>query len=365
MTTHLYRYIALTFLRTFAAMLGALLAVVYLFDVIELLRRAAKRELAGFGTVLQMGLFKLPEVGQQLFPFAILFTGLFVFWRLTRTRELIVARASGVSVWQFLAPILLATLLIGAIRVGAINPLGAVLLQRYEVMEDRYIKGQRPTMDLVRGQIWLRQDDQDDPNQHIIIHAPDVDVTSWTFTTPTFYVFDHTNSFRQRIDVDQAVLRDGLWELGNGWINDPTFTPTPVTHAILPTSLERNDILSGYVSWRTLSFWELGAYIETLEQAGFPSTQLRLYRLSLLSEPFLYMGLILLAASAGLKPPRSGQTLLLLGFGLAAGFLVFLAGDVVETFGIADKLPLPVAAWAVPVLTIAAGVTALLHLEDG
>ena len=39
----------------------------------------------------------------QILPFAVLLGGILCFWRLTRSSELIVARAAGVSAWEFLA----------------------------------------------------------------------------------------------------------------------------------------------------------------------------------------------------------------------------------------------------------------------
>ena len=69
----LYRYIGRTFAGYVALMLGMLLGVVLLFDTLELFRRASKKAELDIFAVLQMSLLKLPEVGQQIIPLAILF----------------------------------------------------------------------------------------------------------------------------------------------------------------------------------------------------------------------------------------------------------------------------------------------------
>ena len=74
-----------------------------LFDFIELLRRAATKPDVGFGLVLEIAALRLPYVAMEILPFAVLLGGILAFWRLTRSSELIVARAAGVSAWQFLA----------------------------------------------------------------------------------------------------------------------------------------------------------------------------------------------------------------------------------------------------------------------
>jgi len=49
-----------------------------------------------------MTIMRLPSSAQKIYPFAILVGGMITLTRLTRSHELIVARAAGVSVWQFL-----------------------------------------------------------------------------------------------------------------------------------------------------------------------------------------------------------------------------------------------------------------------
>lgn len=66
----------------------------YLFDTVELLRRAAKFSDVPFSLVLQMGLLKLPDVGQVILPFAVLFGGFYI-WSLSRKQELVSIRAAG------------------------------------------------------------------------------------------------------------------------------------------------------------------------------------------------------------------------------------------------------------------------------
>ena len=58
------RYLAKRFLLTFLAVLFVLSALILLFDVIDLLRRAASKEYVSFLDVVRLGLFKVPQTGQ-------------------------------------------------------------------------------------------------------------------------------------------------------------------------------------------------------------------------------------------------------------------------------------------------------------
>ena len=55
---------------------------------------------------------------------------------LNRKYELVIARAAGISAWQFLLPVCVGALLFGALSVGLLNPLAAIrLLAHSELME--------------------------------------------------------------------------------------------------------------------------------------------------------------------------------------------------------------------------------------
>src|SRR5438105_4480791 len=95
-------YIGRQFFYSFGAVFATLLALIFVFDLIELLRRTAAREHVSFALNLEMALLKLPNTAQTMLPFAVLFGTMLTYWRLTRSQELVIARAAGVSVWQFL-----------------------------------------------------------------------------------------------------------------------------------------------------------------------------------------------------------------------------------------------------------------------
>src|SRR3546814_7483718 len=118
-------YIGRQFLTWFAVMFFTILAVIVLIDAVELLRRGANRPDATIGIITGMTLLRAPFLGQEALPFAVLFGGIFTFLRLTRTHDLVVARAAGVPVWQFLLPALPVATMLGAVHLTMVNPLSA------------------------------------------------------------------------------------------------------------------------------------------------------------------------------------------------------------------------------------------------
>src|ERR1700727_3238446 len=115
-------YIVRQFAMSVGAMLLALAGLVSMFDFIELLRRSTSLPDATFGIVSQIAALRLPYVAMQILPFAVLLGGIIAFWRLTRSSELIVARAAGVSSWQFLAAPILCAIAFCAFATAGVSP---------------------------------------------------------------------------------------------------------------------------------------------------------------------------------------------------------------------------------------------------
>src|SRR4051794_14504151 len=90
-------YIARHFLTWVGAGFGPMIRHPLLLDYIELIRRSGSRDQATWGVLLEMAALKLPHTAQDVMPFAILFGTMLVFWRLTRSNELVAVRAAGIS----------------------------------------------------------------------------------------------------------------------------------------------------------------------------------------------------------------------------------------------------------------------------
>ena len=128
----IFRYISRQFLINFFLLMVVLLGVILMFDVIELLRRAANQQHVPISSVLSMALLKLPQLGQTILPMGVLFTAIYTCWKLNKNSELVAIRSFGLSAWQFLNPLILCALLIGIFSTAVINPISSVFLSKYK-----------------------------------------------------------------------------------------------------------------------------------------------------------------------------------------------------------------------------------------
>lgn len=355
-------YIGRQFFVWFALVFAALMAVVALFDIVELLRRAAARPEVTFAVVLQLAMLKLPILAQKLLPFGVLFGGMFAYWRLTRSQELIVARAAGVSVWQFIFPSIVGAALIGTIAVTVVNPVGSAMATRFEQVEGRYFRGQSSLLAVSSGGVWLRQ--ADDTGQ-AVIHAARILPETMELQDVIFFLYDGPDAFRGRIDATGARLLDGRWRVSNAWFSTPGKKADFHAALDIPTDLTRSRIQDSFASPETMSFWELPGFIRALEQAGFSGMRHRLYLHSLLASPILLAAMLMFAAAFSVRFTRRGGALPMMAAGIAVGFLLYFVSDVIFALGLAGNLPVILSAWTPASVSVLSSVALLLFLEDG
>lgn len=355
-------YIGRRYLLSVALVFLAVMATIVIADMIELLRRASgPGRTATFGIVLQMALLRVPFMAQKALPFAALAGGILTFARMTRSRELIVARAAGVSVWQFLFPALLVAILLGGFAMTVVNPFASAAVSRYERMDAAYLGGDASLLALSKSGIWLRQGDGDGRS---VVHAERVDPETMTLHSVIIFLYAGEDQFVGRIDAAEARLADGYWNLKEALLSAPDEEARYRTTTRMATNLTVERIRNSFSPPETLSFWALPGFIDVLEESGFSATKHRLHWHSLLAGPLLLCAMVLVGAAFSLRFTRRA-TWMLVTSGLLAGFLLYFVSDLVMALGLSGKIPPTLAAWTPAGIFTLLGVASLFHIEDG
>ncbi len=355
-------YLARQFLLWFLALFGLLLAVITLATIVDMLDRLANKQQSTLGLVIELALLRVPQISQDVLPFAVLGAGMGLFWRLTRTHELVVTRAAGVSIWQFLLPPLGVAVIVGVIAFSVLNPLAAVLMKRFVQMEALVLKQQTSIITVSKTGLWLRQVEGD---QVYVIQAEKVGGDGDQLERVMVLRFDQKDHFLGRWDADRAVLEPGAWRLDGVWESVPGESPKRLESVKIATEMTRDRLNDNFAPPETISFWQIPSYAEVLESAGFSSERLKLQFHRLLAQPLLFAAMVVIAATFAMRPPRRGGVTVIIGLGVVVGFILYFLSNFVFALGLSGKLPLVLAAWTPTSISLMLGIAMLLHLEDG
>ena len=360
MTPTISIYFGRFFLSQFIRFAIGIVALIYIIDFIELSRRTSGIEGLSFSTVLLIVALRIPSYLQSAVPFIILIAAMSSLLTLNKRSELVITRASGLSAWQFIAPICIVAFGIGVVTIGAFNPIAAKTFDMAESEKTRWGIGGAGREAIVP---FFRQKTEDDGV--IIVGAISIAENGTFLARPSFSFLDADNNLLKRVDAESAILSNNVWQLNKAWTyiygNPPLFSAL----ATVPSTLSENYLSDALTPPETVPIYELPGRIETASRSGLSTGPYRMQLHSLLATPAMLSAMALIAATVSLRFARFGQASSAILAGITAGFLLYVTTVLIKAFGSSGIIAPVIAAWLPVMVAMFVGVTFLLYKEDG
>jgi lipopolysaccharide export system permease protein len=360
--TTLHRYFAARFLNATLAIFLGVFALVAMVDYVELVRRTADVANISGWQVAKASLYRVPQITERILPFCVLLAAMASFLNLSRRLELVIARAAGMSAWQFISPAVAVAFVLGAAATTIYNPVSALLQEQSKRLQAELLGEDQGLRANSGSGFWVRQRSVDGQS---IINAVSSREQGIRLGGITAFTFDTSGQFKERIEARTAVLERGNWRLEDAHIyvsgNRSTIAPT----YLLSTNLTPEQVRESFATPETVPFWSLPLYIELADAAGLGAAGYRVQYQKLLALPFLFVSMVLLAGAVSLRFFRFGGVQKMVLSGVAAGFLLYVLSKFFEDFSKAGLLNPTAAAWLPVLLGGLTGVLTLLHQEDG
>jgi LPS export ABC transporter permease LptG/LPS export ABC transporter permease LptF len=358
-------YVIKEFLMTFAMVLVTFVMLMLIFTFFELLgdiiRNHTPLVIVGeYLTNLTPGMIYL------IAPLSVLIAVLVVFGVMNRSSELTAMKASGISLYRIVIPILA----IASILAVSLFTFDELYLpkanRRQEALRD-VIKGKPPQTFEHPGQKWIFGRQQPGKSGRIFYYEyfdPDMN----TFGNVTIFEFT-PNSFTlsKRIHANTAHWERKLntWVFEDGWVRtfagDEIQDYRPFAVSTFPEITEPPQYFKKETLQSTeMSFSELRAYIQDLRQSGFDTMRLRVQLNHKIAYPLVTLVMAVLAIPFALSMGKRGS---LTGIAVAIGLAVaywFVSGTF-EAMGNVNLLPAFLAAWSPDLLFGLAGGYLLLR----
>jgi lipopolysaccharide export system permease protein len=379
------RYIFRECVASLVLTLGIILLAIILVDVVEQMRTIGDRTQIGIDVAFSLTMMKTPGLILETLPFAMLVGSILTYSQLSRRSEIPAIRASGVSAWRFLGPVMVLSVAVGILMITVLDPLATRLSQDFEATRARLLGNTAPTNEGV----WLSQGDleagasnQDEEatptglaqpasNQQAIIHGRRVVGRGQALENVTFWYFrpgpggPSDREFTHRIDAKRAELTPGFWQLTSVVENRVGGELQRSESLALPTNLQGDTLLSRFASSRTIAFWELPSFIQAGSAAGMDVSDYVLKYNTLLATPVFMLAMALIGAVVCLRLARAGGLSRLVGAGSLAGFVLYFTTRLASGMSASGATPPEAAAWCPPLFALFAVLTLLAHIEDG
>jgi lipopolysaccharide export system permease protein len=341
---------------------ASIFVLLVLVDYIEMVRKTSGLASVSAITVAETSLFRVPQLLEKMMPFCILIGAMTCYLALSRRLELVVARAAGISAWQFIAPALASSIVLGTVATTAYNPISANLRELSKRMEAELF-GSAPGGGIQDASgFWINQVNSEG---QAIINAARSEQQGVRLTGLTVFRFDPDFRFKERIEAREATLEEGRWLFKSARRYSLDSPPVDQDSFFLTTSLTPAQVRNSFSTPETVSFWQLPGYIRSSESSGFATAGYRLQYHKLIAQPFLLAAMVMLAAAVSLRFFRFGGVQKMVLSGVGAGFLLYVLSKVTEDLSKAELMHPIAAAWLPVCVGGLTGFLALLYQEDG
>ncbi|MGA2893803.1 MAG: LPS export ABC transporter permease LptG [Xanthobacteraceae bacterium] len=361
-TGTLSRYFGMRFLTSVVGSFVGVVALAAMIDYVELMRRGAEWPTATAWLLAKISMYRVPQLTERIMPFSVLVGAMSCYLALSRRLELVVARAAGVSAWQFVAPAMIAAFLFGTVATTVYNPIAALLHERSKRLEADMLGENLSALQQSTSGFWVRQKSVDGA---AIINANSSREQGAVLGAVSIYTFDSSGHFNERIEAKNATLEQGYWQLEDARVYASGKAPDVEATYRVGTNLTLEQVRESFATPETVPFWQLPSYIAMADRAGLQAAGYRLQYQQLLARPFLLAAMVLLAASVSLRFFRFGGVQKMVLSGITAGFLVFVLSKITEDMSKSELMSPIAAAWIPVVIGGLTGFVALLYQEDG
>lgn len=361
-------YMMRQFLTTFGLVLSSFILLSLIFSFFELIGDIFRNR-TPLITVGDYLLNLIPYMLYNLTPLCALLSVLITVGALSRSSELTAMKASGVSLYRLIIP-LLALAAILAVSLFTFDELYLPQANRRQEALRSVIKGKPAQTFLRPDRKWIsgQQDSVGEPTRifYYQFFDPDKDV----FANLTVFEFE-PNSFHlsRRIFAGAAHwdTHGQKWVLENGWERnfqgDSVASYTPFETASFPEIREQPVYFKKESRQsQEMSFGELNNYIHDLQQSGFDTMRLRVQLNRKLAYPLITLVMAVFAVPFALTMGKRGS---LAGFATAIGMAIAyqVVASIFEAMGNVNALPPVIAAWSPDLLFGMAGGYLLLKAQ--
>ena len=354
------RYVGKQYLRIVLLTFVGLLGIFYISTFVDLSDKLFKGQTT-VGTIFMYFWYATPQFSFYVLPISALVATLVTVGLLTRSSELTVMKACGISLYRVSLPLLLFSLVWSAVLFGMGESFLAEANRRAEGIRHVINGNPADTFDLLDRR-WLVSPDGA-TIYHYVFFDPDLvelnAVTTYRFADDDWQLAERT--YASKAVFDEGWQGRGVWrrEFGDhrgpgafklsdhsamAWIDPPEYFATEQPEA------ER------------MSYRQLTRYISGLEASGVDVVALQVALRRKVSFPFVTLILTLIAIPFAVTAGRHGA-MYGVGVGIILAFSYWLVASIFGAIGSAGLLTPLLAAWAPNVLFGGSAVYLLLAVR--
>lgn len=357
--TRIGLHISIKICKSILLVMCLFFALVGLIEIVEFGNRAGTSFVSDPITSLSSAGLTAAVWSMDLLPISFVIGGVIAISDLQNHRELIVAKASGISIWGVVRAPLIFSLLVGLFVGYMLDP---IVLRLNDVVDARVKALSSTAGALDRRSGWIEQSFD---GGRYIIKADEILNTGDAMNGVRVFMLGGQNGDNRQIVAKRARYQNFEWEFTNGAISESGKPVQAFEQFTLPTSFSAAQLRLQLGSISRMSIFELKSQLrdKTVTTPAEYAAQMRMRRLEAL--PILLVGTLLIAFAFTSGYSRLGTSGTHIIYGILLGFVVYILTKLADRAGESGNINALLAAWGPAIVAIVIGTTVLLLKEDG
>jgi LPS export ABC transporter permease LptF/LPS export ABC transporter permease LptG len=359
-------YVMRAYATNFFLSLGAFALLFIVFTFFELIGDIVHNHTA-LVTVGDYLLNLIPYIVSTVTPLCSLLAVLITFSSLNRSSELTAMKATGISLYRVVAPIVVLAAILSA-ALFAFNESYLPDANRRQEALRAEIKGKPAQTFLLPGRQFISGQTGAAGSPARIFYYQAFDPDRDLFASLTVFEFDPQSFTLQRRIFAKTVRWDptaNQWAFDNGWqrtfANQTVASYQPFTLASFPEIHEQPTyFIKEEKQSQEMTYGELSNYIADLSQSGFDTIRLRVQLDRKLADPAITLVMAILAVPFALFMSKRGS-LAGIATAIAVAISYWVVDGIFSSLGDINTLPPLLAAWTPDLLFAIAGSYLLLR----
>ena len=361
------KYIAKKFITYFFQITLSFALLIFFVNLMETLDEVKDSE-SPFYAAIFMAFLNIPDFLNDIAPSLVIISAIATFVALSIKSEITIMRISGFSLWNIVQPIMFSAFCLGIFWVIIFGSLSSQMAKQYIKLENKYIKKEVREVIMPKNGIWIRQQNLNKDNEEIIIQAKKVYQHNIELHDITLWFFNPDHEFYKKINATKMILHKGSWSVSGATLNNFQHVNIKLDNFSLPTNLEKNfvqqRILNDFENVKLFTIFELPSLISKLKQSGFNANKFIVYLHSLISKPFLFMSITLIACYFGLNHIRNQNVAIMTFLGIIVGLIFYIVSSILIAFGSSQLIPIFAATWLIVLICFSIGTLLIYQKEN-
>ena len=271
----------------------------------------------------------------EIFPFIFLISTQFLFFELFKKDELSLLKTNGLSNMKIIKILFLSSLIIGLFSVTFFYNASAKLKFIYTDIKNNFSKDNKYLAVVTNSGLWLK----DEINGNILI----VKANYIKDDNLVDVVINKFNTGYELIDIIQSKeidITDNLWIVKNPIITSSNISNQNDNDLLFKTNFNKEKINSLFSNIATLNIFELFTLKDDYEKLGYSSDEIKIHLLKLLSTPFLYGVLTVLASIIMFNLKKDKSLFFHVIMGILMSVIIYYMNFMFSSLGNNGKIPL-------------------------